>query len=272
VAAFHAVAAVVFSRNPPDLNSKPATPIMLPRLDASFAHFSATPGAVRKHSNNFNRIARDYDTVHPAHVAAHYLRKRVALIGPLLNGGEGLDVGCGTGLLMQALTPYGRVVGVDASEGMLRVLREGRRGEAHRAEADDLPFADNRFDVAFSVALLHHLIEPGLVERAIGEMVRVTRPGGKILICDHNPLNPYWPVIMRRAPQDTGDERLVPLKRIESALQRHGARIQRSFQSGFTPDFVPRFLMPLMRLVEVFVERTPLLKRLCAHNIVIAVK
>lgn len=221
---------------------------------------------------NFNAIAGEYDGVHPAHVSAHYLHKRVAVIGKLLAGGEGLDVGCGTGVLLEALQPFGQVTGVDASAGMLEVLRARGRGEGRLGNVDALPFADNRFDVVFSVAVLHHLQEPALVKRAIGEMVRVTRPGGKVLVWDHNPLNPYWPIAMKRAPQDSGDERLVPAREIVSALTAHGARIEQQFQCGLAPDFMPLCLMPAMGLIETIVEHTPLLRRFCAHNVILAVK
>ena len=40
-------------------------------------------------------------------------------------------------------------------------------------------------------------------------MVRVARPGGRVLIWDHNPRNPYWANLMARVPQDTGEERLI---------------------------------------------------------------
>jgi len=227
---------------------------------------------MNRQGTHFDTIACEYDGVHPAHVVAHYLRKRVALLGPLLGGGKGLDVGCGTGRLLEALRPYGRVMGVDPSEGMLRVLREHRRGEAVRGSAEHLPFADDSFDVVFSVATLHHLVEPGRVEAALREMVRVARPGGRIVVWDHNPLNPYWPIAMRLAPQDRGDERLVPLREISSGLQRAGATVTAIIRSGFVPEFVPRILMPLARAAEWVVERTPFIRRLCAHNVVVAVK
>jgi len=221
---------------------------------------------------HFDRVAERYDAVHPPHVSEHYLAKRVALIGPLLAGGEGLDVGCGTGRLLEALRPYGRVIGVEPSEGMLRVLRERGRGEAVRGCAEDLPFPDERFDVVFTVAVLHHLVEPARVAKALHEMVRVTRPGGHVIVWDHNPLNPYWPIAMRHAPQDRGDERMVPLREIEAGLERAGAKVRAVIRSGFVPEFTPRRLMPVARAVEHLIERAPILRRLCAHNVVVAVK
>jgi len=229
---------------------------------------------------HFDRVAEQYDAVFPAHIAAHYLRKRTRLIGALLAGpeqrrtgdGRGLDVGCGTGALMEALKPFGAVVGVDGSEGMIAVLRRNGRGEAVVAPVDRLPFADGAFDVVFCVATLHHVAEPEAVRRTIREMVRVARPGGALVIWDHNPRNPYWPRLMRRAPQDTGAERLIPAEEIVRALEESGVRRIRVTQSGFVPEFVPRFLMPLARLAEAVVERAPLLRRFCAHNVIVARK
>ncbi|MBL7133032.1 MAG: class I SAM-dependent methyltransferase [Phycisphaerae bacterium] len=222
---------------------------------------------------HFDEVAEDYDTLIPRHVRDHYLRKRVKVIGRLLDGGVGLDVGCGTGLLMEALTPYGKVSGVDASAGMIRVLTEAGRGEALQAPSDSLPFGDGRFDVVFCVAVLHHVADPARVRKTIHEMVRVAKPsGGRVLIWDHNPRNPYWPIIMKRVPQDTGRERIIPAAEIERALSQAGAREVRTVRSGFVPDFVPRCLMPIAVLVEAVVERTPLLRAFCAHNIVIATR
>jgi SAM-dependent methyltransferase len=247
---------------------------------------------------HFDRVAEQYDAVFPAHITAHYLRKRARLIGALLRGpfdgaqgrpafgseaqarreearmggGIGLDVGCGTGTLMEALRPSGTVFGADNSLGMLGVLRRNGRGEAAASSVEMLPFADASFDVVFCVAALHHLAEPEAVRRAIREMVRVARPGGALVIWDHNPRNPYWPRLMRRAPQDTGAERLVPAEEIVRALEESGARQVRVTQSGLVPEFVPRRLMPLARLAEAVVERTPLLRRFCAHNVVVARK
>ncbi|MGD1002536.1 MAG: class I SAM-dependent methyltransferase [Candidatus Brocadiia bacterium] len=248
---------------------------------------------------HFDRVAEQYDAVFPAHITAHYLRKRARLIGALLrgpfDGAQGrpeearmggdprsnasmlpgrraLDVGCGTGMLMAALKPYGSVVGVDSSEGMIAVLRREGRGEAVVAPVDRLPFEDGSFDVVFCVAVLHHVAEPEKVRRAIHEMVRVARPGGALVIWDHNPRNPYWPRLMRRAPQDTGAERLIPAAEIVRALEESGARQVRVTQSGLVPEFVPRALMPLARLAEAVVERTPLLRRFCAHNVITAIK
>ena len=222
--------------------------------------------------NHFDSVAGEYDRLLPQHIQQHYRRKRVRLIGPLLAGGLGLDVGCGTGALMEALRPHGMVYGADSSTGMIRALLSAGRGEAALSLTDMLPFAEGSFDVVFSVAVLHHVADADRVKKTIREMVRVARPGGKIVIWDHNPKNPYWPSLMKRAPQDTGEERLVPAQEIESALKEAGIAQVRTVQSGFVPEFAPRFLMPCARLMEAVLERMPFARRFGAHNVVVASK
>lgn len=222
--------------------------------------------------SHFDDIAEEYDRTLPEHIQEHYRRKRVATIAPLLNGGLGLDVGCGTGRLMEALSGYGKVTGIDGSPGMLQVLKQAGRGEAVAAQSWMLPFADGTFDVTYCVAVLHHVADPVLVRKTIQEMARVTRPGGKVVIWDHNPRNPYWPLLMARCPQDTGDERLIPEEEILLALEDCGLSSVTSRQTGFVPEFVPKWLMPAARALEWLVERVPLLQVLCAHNVIVATK
>jgi hypothetical protein len=103
-------------------------------------------------------------------------------------------------------------------------------------------------------------------------MVRVTRPGGRVLVWDHNPRNPYWGRLMARVPQDTGEERLIPESEVLAGLSAGGAQIVEALQLGLVPDFVPRRLLPVAAAAEHGVERTPLLRRLAAHNVVLATK
>ena len=227
---------------------------------------------MNEQDKHFDKVAAQYDQVFAPHVTAHYLRKRVGLIGRLLSRGQALEVGCGTGRLMGALKPWARVTGVDLSSGMLDVLRRHGHGDAVQAVAHVLPFADDRFDVVFSVAVLHHLGAPAVVAAMLAEMVRVTKFHGRIVVWDHNPLNPYWPVVMRSAPQDRGDERLVPVREIVCGLEAAGARILKRFGSGFVPEFVPVWLMPIARAIEAIVDGIPLLSIVAAHSVVVAVK
>ena len=223
---------------------------------------------------HFDDIAHVYDESLPPHVVEHYLRKRLAFIRRHVESGPVLDVGCGTGKLAGRVADAGyRVHGVDPSRAMLQLLRE-RRPDIGTAVSDgtSLPFAEGTFALTYCVAVLHHIADADAVRRALAEMVRVTRPGGDVLVWDHNPRNPYWPVIMRKVPQDHGDERLVSAKEVVDGLVAGGARPVEISQLGLMPDFVPRSLVGTLAAVETLAERTPGLRRLCAHNVVLAVK
>ncbi len=103
-----------------------------------------------------------------------------------------LDVGCGSGVVTRELArrvaPDGEVVGLDPSPALLGVARElaGREGLAGRldlrvGDARSLPFGDAEFDVVLAVTALSHVPDG---ERAIPEMVRVARPGGRVGVVD----------------------------------------------------------------------------------------
>ena len=71
-------------------------------------------------------------------------------------------------------------------------------------------------------------------------MVRVTRPGGRILVWDHNPRNPYWRLLMARVPQDTGEERLIGMRELVEGLVDAGAEPVLVTRLGMVPEFTPR--------------------------------
>ncbi len=223
---------------------------------------------------DFDAVAGIYDDVFPAHIREYYLQRRMSYVLRHAPCTTALDVGAGTGLLAERLHDSGiAVVALDPFPQMLDRLGD-RRPEISRvvAHGHELPFPDDTFDLAYSVAVMHHIADPALVRRTLAEMVRVTRPGGRILIWDHNPLNLYWPLLMRRVPQDSGAERLVPMAELIAGLAAAGAEIVRAERLGLIPEFVPRHLLGLTARVERGVEAIPGLRRFCAHSVVLAVK
>ena len=103
-----------------------------------------------------------------------------------------LDVGCGTGslaLVAKARVGAGGVVhGIDASKEMLE--RASRKAQRRRLQVDlqiasveALPFPDRSLDVVFSTLMLHHLPRP-VRRKCAGEMARVLRLGGRVLVAD----------------------------------------------------------------------------------------
>lgn len=223
-------------------------------------------------ASHFDAIAGEYDASLPAHVVEHYLAKRTAYLLGLVPDGRGLDVGCGTGVLAGRLAAAGlRMTGCDPSDGMLAVLRGRVPGvEAVLASGTALPFQDASFDLVFCVAVMHHVAAPGAVRATLGEMVRVCRPGGRVVVWDHNPRNPYWKLLMARVPQDDGSERLVGEAELRAGLVAGGGRVLAAQPLGLVPDFVPPAGLRAAAALERLVERTPGLRSLCAHNVVVA--
>src|SRR5256886_5312563 len=107
-------------------------------------------------------VAHEYDDVFPRHVAEHYIDKRTGLIKDLLPmGGLVLDVGCGTGQLGSAIASEGfDVFGIDLSASMVARARDRGLVGTFAAVTTALPFEADSFDVALTVARLHHLEPP----------------------------------------------------------------------------------------------------------------
>lgn len=219
-------------------------------------------------------VAHEYDDVFPRHVAEHYIDKRTGLVRELLPmGGLVLDVGCGTGQLAAAIAADGYdVFGVDLSASMVAKARARGLSGTYAGVTTALPFAEDSFDLALTVATLHHLETPERVAATVREMGRVVKRGGFAVLWDHNPSNPYWPILMKRVPQDSGDERLVPREEILADVRASGLRVHKVLRSGFTPDFLPKALSGPWNWVERIVEVTPGLNSFAAHNVVVARK
>ena len=115
----------------------------------------------------------------------------IRLLG-IVPGEHVLEVGCGSGavtrVLAQRVAPAGHVTGIDASDTLLEIARNlaqdaglGRLIDFRQGDCRALPLADSSFDAALAVTTLSHVPN---VERALVEMVRVTRPGGRIGVFD----------------------------------------------------------------------------------------
>jgi ubiquinone/menaquinone biosynthesis C-methylase UbiE len=125
-------------------------------------------------------------------------RLLLGMLGPL-SGAHVLDVGCGDGVLLQAMVANGAIVtGVDPDPDMLAAAR-ARVAGAHpqatllEARAQQLPFPDASFDVVCAVTVLCFIADPAA---ALQEMVRVLRPGGRLVLGELGRWN-LWATIRR---------------------------------------------------------------------------
>ncbi|MGW0432439.1 demethylmenaquinone methyltransferase [Micromonospora sp. NPDC003197] len=123
----------------------------------------------------------------------------------LLPGERVLDVGAGTGVSTEELAQSGAyAVGADLSQGMLRTGKQARPGVPLLAgDALRLPFPDETFDAVTISFALRNVTD---TEAALREMARVTRPGGRLVVCEFStPTNAafrtvYLSYLMRSLP------------------------------------------------------------------------
>ncbi|HEY4393484.1 MAG TPA: class I SAM-dependent methyltransferase [Polyangia bacterium] len=118
--------------------------------------------------------------------AVHYLALR-AVLAVLPRVDRVLDVGAGNGWMARRLAGSFRVTAldVDATDTGLGAIEDPRVGRL-RADLEALPVAAARVDVAIVAAALHYALD---VTRALGELARVLRPGGLLVVAD----SPVYP-------------------------------------------------------------------------------
>src|SRR5438046_4409813 len=132
----------------------------------------------------YSRAAKDYDRKWSFYVDS---TTRETLRRLRLKGNERvLDIGCGTGELLARLAakyPSARLAGLDPVPQMLEVAKEKLRPDVDLRVgwANALPWPGGSFDLVVSCNMFHYITHP--VE-AVGEMERVLRPGGSIVITD----------------------------------------------------------------------------------------
>ena len=151
--------------------------------------------------------------------ARGYLRVVRSLVDEAgLRAGETvLEVGCGSGVVVRWLARHthgaNRIVGVDINSYLLReaatlVRKEGLESpiEFQEGNAEALPFRDSLFDVTMACTVL----EEGNADRILAEMVRVTKPGGRVVVIVRSIDMPGWvnlplrPKLKRKAETQGG--------------------------------------------------------------------
>jgi arsenite methyltransferase len=150
------------------------------------------------------------------------------------SGGESiLDLGSGPGFLACELADEvgtsGRIVGVDISLDMHSIASKrisafgfGDRVELVEGDATALAFADATFDAAVSMQVIEYLAEP---DAALHQLVRVLRPGGRLVIIDTD-----WDSLVWAATD-----------------RRRAARIAAAWNEHLPDPYLPRSLAPRLR-------------------------
>lgn len=140
-----------------------------------------------------------------------------------------LDVGCGKGRfarVLQERNPRAQIWGLDISEEMLQFVPAGIHTRA--GSMTELPFADSTFDAVYATESLEHAVD---IERAVNEMCRVLKPGGRLAIIDKNA--EHWGRL-----QTSAWERWFTREELETLLARHCVEVRSEYLS-YWEDVAP---------------------------------
>jgi ArsR family transcriptional regulator len=163
-------------------------------------------------SESFRRQGADWDEMRALDLPAAAVEAAVLSLVPERDAGRLLDIGTGTGRVLELLAPrISQGVGVDASKAMLALARSrlARPGLSHcsvrLADMYRLPFPDATFDLAVMQMVLHYAEDPPGV---LAELGRVLRPAGRLILIDlaQHDRNDLLTKLAHRWPGFTDDE------------------------------------------------------------------
>jgi ubiquinone/menaquinone biosynthesis C-methylase UbiE len=145
-------------------------------------------------SGNLIRWAKNYDACVSMLMLGRraQLRQQTVALAQIQPGEAVLEVGCGTGDVALAASPYtgptGLVVGIDPAPEMIAVARAKAARAARAVDfqvglIEALAYPDDTFDIVLSSLMMHHLPDD-LKRQGLAEIARVLKPGGRLLIVD----------------------------------------------------------------------------------------
>lgn len=162
----------------------------------------------------FDVFADEYDQQHRANIAVtgegpeYFAEYKIRVFRDMVpaSAKEILDFGSGTGNSIPYFVKYFKechLTGIDVSQRSLDIAEERFPGLATgvKMSGSQIPSADNMFDAAFSACVFHHIDHAEHLSW-LQELRRVVRPGGKLAIFEHNPLNPLTVRAVNTCPFD----------------------------------------------------------------------
>ena len=180
--------------------------------------------AKEKSRNSFDKQASVYDTSD----YSKYPRECYTFVMKALAGIEFdkiLDLGCGTGAILEQIGDTynsAELYGVDLSENMIEQAKWRLESKAtlSTGDAENLPFADNTFDLVCCVESFHHYPNP---DKALLEISRILKPNGTLLLCDtwsRAPIRQIMNLFIRFS--DDGDVHIYSEREVMRLLEKTG--------------------------------------------------
>ena len=191
----------------------------------------------------FDRYADSYASLHDRSIRLsgeeprYFADYKVRMVARLLAGepvGAIVDFGAGVGAsvpFFRQYFPQARLTCLDVSVDSLARARASHGAEAAHFiayDGDRLPLADGCTDLAFAACVFHH-IPPDRHAAALGELRRILKPGGHMVLFEHNPLNPLTVHAVNSCPFDENAV-LIGARRMRERMAQAGFReLQRDF-------------------------------------------
>lgn len=182
----------------------------------------------KRSTEYFDKVAKDREIIPEPELCYPYVLELLEGFGQA----ELLDVGCGTGKMIQSiLEKYPdkfHLHGVDLSQNSLKLAEENSRGRAVLlvGDSESLPYPEGQMDIVLCMHSFHHYPHP---EKALSEIRRVLKKNGHLIFVENeyswyrrNRLNLSF--VIRRHP--TGDVRMYSRKQLVKKLERSGFRVE----------------------------------------------
>lgn len=124
-------------------------------------------------------------------IKANYLRKIVEAELPSIKIPKLIDIGCGHGYIHSILQRFGYdITGTEVAQEVLQLARKANPNVNYiEYDGKNLHFEVNSFDVGLAICVMHH-VPPDQWKSFLREAYNVLRPGGIMVVFEHNPLNP----------------------------------------------------------------------------------
>lgn len=164
---------------------------------------------------------------------------------------EILDAGCGTGLMLQQLSPLGNARGVDISQDALDFCRQRGLNRVELGDVANMPYQSGTFDVVTALDVLEHVDDDIAV---LDEFVRVLKPGGRAFL-----FVPAHRWLWSLQDEVSHHRRRYTKKTLSTTVRASSFQIERL-------SYVSMFLLPVIALGRLYLKLTLRFRNLDTEN------
>ncbi|NNC86158.1 MAG: methyltransferase domain-containing protein [Bacteroidia bacterium] len=187
-----------------------------------------------------------------------------------------LEIGCGTGLFTKKVydKTKAQITAIDISPELLEQAKvKLPEAEFLVEDAMNMKYDDNTFDVVFGSSVLHHLD----MEKAMTELFRVLKPGGRFVFAEPNMINPQIFVqknipFIKKMLGDSPDETAIVRWKFKNMMNKIGYKNVNIFPYDFLHPITPKPMIGLVNGVGKAIEKIPVLKEIAGSVVIFGTK